>query len=102
MYLPALPAMAEALDTGADQVQLTLSVYLAGLALAQLFCGPISDRYGRRSVMIAGFALFLAASLLCAMAPSIEWLLAGRFIQALGGDAGQVLARAAVSGLLWK
>ena len=96
MYLPALPAMAEALDTGADQVQLTLSVYLAGLALAQLFCGPISDRYGRRPVMIAGFALFLAASLLCALAPSIGWLLVGRFLQALGGAAGPVLARAAV------
>ncbi|PMR69706.1 multidrug effflux MFS transporter [Halomonas heilongjiangensis] len=96
MYLPAMPAMAEALGTGPDQVQLTLSLYMAGFALAQLFCGPISDRFGRRPVMIAGFALFLVASLLCAFAPSIEWLLAGRFLQALGGAAGPVLGRAAV------
>ncbi|MGM0782598.1 MAG: multidrug effflux MFS transporter [Pseudomonadota bacterium] len=96
MYLPAMPAMAEALDTGPDQVQLTLSLYMAGFALAQLFCGPVSDRFGRRPVMIAGFSLFLLASLLCAFAPSIEWLLAGRFLQALGGAAGPVLGRAAV------
>ncbi|MFP4137371.1 MAG: multidrug effflux MFS transporter [Halomonas sp.] len=96
MYLPAMPQMAAALDTGPDQVQLTLSLYMAGFALAQLFCGPISDRFGRRPVMIAGFTLFLAASLLCAFAPSIEWLLAGRFLQALGGAAGPVLGRAAV------
>ncbi|WFM71452.1 multidrug effflux MFS transporter [Halomonas sp. CKK8] len=96
MYLPAMPAMAEALATGPDQVQLTLSLYMAGFALAQLFCGPISDRFGRRPVMIAGIILFLAASLLCAFAPSIEWLLAGRFLQAFGGAAGPVLGRAAV------
>ncbi|MBF7053823.1 multidrug effflux MFS transporter [Halomonas sp. KAO] len=96
MYLPAMPAMAEALNTGPDQVQLTLSLYMTGFALAQLFCGPISDRFGRRPVMIAGFSLFLAASLLCAFAPSIEWLLAGRFLQAFGGAAGPVLGRAAV------
>lgn len=96
MYLPAMPAMAEALDTGPDQIQLTLSLYMAGFAVAQLFCGPVSDRFGRRPVMIAGFSLFLLASLLCAFAPSIEWLLAGRFLQALGGATGPVLGRAAV------
>ncbi len=96
MYLPAMPAMAEALGTGPDQVQLTLSFYMAGFALAQLFCGPLSDRFGRRPVMIAGFALFLLASLLCAFAPDVEWLLAGRFLQAVGGAAGPVLGRAAV------
>lgn len=96
MYLPAMPAMAEALDTGPDQVQLTLSFYMAGFAMAQLFCGPISDRLGRKPVMIAGFSLFLLASLLCAFAPSIEVLLAGRFLQAFGGAAGPVLARASV------
>ncbi|MGL6213381.1 MFS transporter, partial [Billgrantia desiderata] len=96
MYLPAMPAMAEALDTGPDQVQLTLSLYMAGFAAAQLFCGPFSDRFGRKPVMIFGFSLFLVASLLCAFAPSIEWLLAGRFLQALGGATGPVLGRAAV------
>ena len=96
MYLPAMPAMAEALGTGPERVQLTLSFYMAGFALAQLFCGPLSDRFGRRPVMIGGFALFLVASLLCAFAPNIEWRPAGRFLQALGGAAGPVLARAAV------
>lgn len=96
MYLPAMPAMAEALNTGPDRIQLTLSLYMAGFALAQLLCGPISDRFGRRPVMIAGLSLFLAASLLCAWAPSVEWLLVGRFLQAFGGAAGPVLARASV------
>ena len=96
MYLPAMPAMAEALNTGPDRIQLTLSLYMAGFALAQLVCGPISDRFGRRPVMIAGLSLFLAASLLCAWAPSVEWLLVGRFLQAFGGAAGPVLARASV------
>ncbi|PXX96648.1 multidrug effflux MFS transporter [Halomonas sp. LBP4] len=96
MYLPAMPEMAAALDTGPDQIQLTLSLYMAGFALAQLICGPIADRFGRKPVMIAGFALFLVASLLCAFAPSIEWLLVGRFLQAFGGSAGPVLGRAAV------
>ena len=96
MYLPAMPAMAEALHTGPDRIQLTLSLYMAGFALAQLLCGPISDHVGRRPVMIAGLSLFLAASILCAWAPSVEWLLVGRFLQAFGGAAGPVLARAAV------
>ena len=96
MYLPAMPAMAEALATGPDQMQLTLSLYMAGFAVAQLFCGPVSDRFGRKPVMLVGFSLFLVASLLCAFAPNIEWLLAGRFLQALGGATGPVLGRAAV------
>lgn len=96
MYLPAMPAMAEALTTGPDQIQLTLSLYMAGFAMAQLLCGPISDRFGRRPVMVAGLTLFLIASLLCAWSPNVEWLLAGRFLQAFGGAAGPVLARAAV------
>ncbi|TFH87614.1 Bcr/CflA family efflux MFS transporter [Billgrantia azerbaijanica] len=96
MYLPAMPAMADALGTGPDQVQLTLSLYMAGFALAQLVCGPVSDRVGRKPVLLAGFGLFLFASLLCALAPSIEVLLVGRFLQAFGGAAGPVLGRAAV------
>lgn len=96
MYLPAMPAMAAAMDTGPDQVQLTLSLYMVGFALAQLICGPLSDRFGRKPVMIVGIGLFLLASLLCAFAPTIEILLVGRFLQALGGAAGPVLGRAAV------
>jgi len=96
MYLPALPAIGQALGAGPDQVQLTLSLYMAGFAVAQLVCGPLSDRYGRKPVLLGGMAVFAVASLLCAFAPSIEVLLAGRFLQALGGAAGPVLGRAAV------
>lgn len=96
IYLPAMPAMADALDTGPDQVQLTLSIYMAGFALAQLVCGPLSDRYGRKPILVLGVALFLVASLICAFAPRIEPLLVGRFLQAFGGAVGPVLGRAAV------
>ncbi|ATJ81028.1 multidrug effflux MFS transporter [Halomonas beimenensis] len=96
MYLPAMPAMAAALDAGPDQVQLTLSLYMAGFALAQLICGPLADRFGRKPVLIGGLALFLATSMLCALAQSIEALLLGRFLQALGGSVGPVLGRAMV------
>ena len=96
MYLPAMPAMREALGTGADQIQLTLSLYLIGFAMAQLLCGPLSDRFGRKPILAAGMGIFLLASLACAFAPNIETLLVARFFQALGGSAGPVLGRAAV------
>lgn len=99
MYLPAMPEIANSIGADAAEVQFTLSVYLAGFAFAQLICGPFSDRFGRRSVMIVGFAVFLIASLMCALATSIEWLLAGRFLQAVGGAVGPVLGRAAVRDL---
>ncbi|MDX1756959.1 MAG: multidrug effflux MFS transporter [Marinobacter sp.] len=96
MYLPALPAMGAALSAGADQVQLTLSVYMAGFALAQLLCGPLADRFGRKPVMLGGFLLFAVASLGCALTSDIETLIVCRFLQALGGSAGPVLGRAAI------
>lgn len=96
MYLPAMPAMREALGTGADQIQLTLSLYLIGFAMAQLLCGPLSDRFGRKPILAIGMGIFLLASLACAWAPNIETLLVARFFQALGGAAGPVLGRAAV------
>ncbi|ALM50927.1 multidrug effflux MFS transporter [Halomonas huangheensis] len=96
MYLPAMPAMRESLATGADEIQLTLSLYLIGFAVAQLLCGPLSDRYGRKPILLGGMLLFLVASMICAFAPNVEVLLAGRFLQALGGAAGPVLGRAAV------
>ncbi len=99
MYLPAMPAMAEALQATPAQVQLTLSIYLVGFAGTQLVCGPLSDRYGRRPVLLGGFGLFLLASALCTVAPTIEVLLVGRFLQALGGAVGPVLGRAMVRDL---
>jgi DHA1 family bicyclomycin/chloramphenicol resistance-like MFS transporter len=96
MYLPALPSMAESLNAGPDRIQLTLSIYLAGFALAQLICGPLADRFGRKPIMVIGFVLFAIASVGCALASNIETLILFRFLQALGGSAGPVLGRAAV------
>lgn len=96
MYLPALPMIGDNLSASAGEVQLTLSLYLVGFAIAQLLCGPLADRFGRKPIMIGGFVLFAIASIGCALAESIETLLAFRFLQALGGSAGPVLGRAAV------
>ena len=96
MYLPALPQIGSDFGSGADAVQLTLSLYMAGFALAQLVCGPIADRFGRKPVMIAGFLLFDIASVGCELATDIETLILCRFLQALGGSAGPVLGRAAI------
>lgn len=96
LYLPSLPAIREALGSDEPSVQLTLSGFLAAFALCQLVHGPLSDRYGRRPVLLGGLALYLAASVLCMLAPSIGWLIAGRFLQALGACVGPVVGRAVV------
>lgn len=96
LYLPALPAIAADLGTGPERAQLTLGVFIAGFAVAQLVCGPLADRFGRRPVLLAGMALYAVATLVCLVAPSIEVLLAARFVQALGGCAGPVIGRAIV------
>ena len=98
-YLPSFPALARAFATDVDQVQLSLSAYFVGIALGQLIYGPLADRYGRRGPLLAGVALFTLASLACALAPSLEWLIAARFVQALGGCAGMVVSRAVVRDL---
>ena len=96
-YLPAFPAMALALGTDEKHIQLTLAVYFLGLSIGQLAYGPVADRFGRRVPLLVGVSLFTLASLACAFAPSLEWLIAARFVQALGGCAGMVIARAVVS-----
>lgn len=96
-YLPGFPAMATAFGTDETQIQLTLAVYFLGLSIGQLIYGPIADRFGRRIPLLVGVALFTVASLACALAPSLEWLIGARFVQALGGCAGMVLSRAIVS-----
>ncbi len=96
MYLPALPGMGVSLAAGTDQVQMTLSVFMIGFALAQLFCGPLADRFGRKPIMVGGFLVFAAASIGCALAPDIDTLILCRFLQAAGGSAGPVLGRAAI------
>ena len=96
-YLPGFPAMATAFATDETQIQLTLAVYFLGLSIGQLIYGPIADRFGRRIPLLVGVGLFTVASLACALAPSLEWLIGASFVQALGGCAGMVLSRAIVS-----
>jgi DHA1 family bicyclomycin/chloramphenicol resistance-like MFS transporter len=99
MYLPSLPDIARALDASTAQVQLTISTYLIGFAVGQVVYGPVSDRHGRKPVLLAAIALYCVASLACALATSIHMLIAARAVQALGGSGGIVLARAMVRDL---
>ena len=96
MYLPALPTMAVEFASSSGPIQLTLSLYLAGFALAQIIYGPLSDRFGRKPVMLAGMAIFIVASVGCILSTQVGSLIVMRFLQAAGGAAGPVLARAMV------
>src|SRR3954447_9496408 len=96
MYLPALPHIAEELNTTQSFVQLSLTLFMLGLALGQLLVGPLSDVRGRRTPLLIGLAIYSVASLLCAFSPSIWFFIALRFIQGLSGAAGIVLSRAIV------
>ncbi len=96
LYLPSMPGMAASLGVDYAAVQVTLSVYLAAVAVGQLIIGPVSDRYGRRPALLGGLVLFVIGSLICLLAPNIAVLNVGRVIQALGGCAGISLSRAIV------
>jgi DHA1 family bicyclomycin/chloramphenicol resistance-like MFS transporter len=99
MYLPSLPDIARQLSASTAQVQLTISAYLIGFALGQIVYGPLSDRHGRKPVLLAAVGLYCAASVACALSTSIDMLIAARALQALGGSGGIVLARAIVRDL---
>ena len=99
MYLPSLPAIGQALDASTAAVQLTISSYLLGFAVGQILYGPLSDRVGRRPVILAALVIYVAATVVCAVAQTIGILIALRFVQALGGAGCIVLARAAVRDL---
>ncbi|WP_112662447.1 multidrug effflux MFS transporter [Microvirga flavescens] len=99
MYLPSLPMIAAALQATSAEVQLTLSTFLLGFAVGQFFYGPVSDRVGRKPVLLFGLGLFILASFACALAPSIETLIGARFLQALGASGPIVLGRAIVRDL---
>jgi len=99
MYLPSLPDIARQLDATAAQAQLTISAYLIGFAVGQIVYGPVSDRHGRKPVLLVAIGLYCFASLACALSTSIEMLIAARFAQALGGCGGIVLTRAIVRDL---
>ncbi len=96
VIIPALPATARAMHMSIGATQLTITLYLVGLAVGQLLYGPVSDRFGRRPVLLAGLTLFTAASILTALAPNPAVLIGSRILQSIGGCAGLVLGRAAV------
>ncbi|HEY0171578.1 MAG TPA: multidrug effflux MFS transporter [Pyrinomonadaceae bacterium] len=96
MSLPAMPQLQQTFNAGISAVQLTLSIFLAGFALGQIICGPLSDRWGRRPVLLAGLALFTLAGFVCAGSDSLPMLLAARFVQGAGASVGPVVARAIV------
>ncbi|WP_069172584.1 multidrug effflux MFS transporter [Streptomyces griseus] len=99
MYLPALPAVTDALHAPAATVQLTLTACLTGMALGQLVVGPMSDRWGRRRPLLLGMAVYVLATVICAFAPSAELLIGFRLVQGLAGAAGIVISRAVVRDL---
>lgn len=96
LYLASLPSLASVFGAPTATVQLTLSMFAIAFGGAQLVIGPLSDRYGRRPVVIWGLGLYVLASVLCALAPSIELLIAARFVQALGCCSAIIIARAIV------
>jgi MFS transporter, DHA1 family, multidrug resistance protein len=96
MSLPALPALVAAFATTADRVQLTLSLFVLGYAGGQLVYGPLSDRFGRRPLLLVGLVLYAAAGFACALAPNIAVLVTARFVQGFGACVGPVLGRATV------
>jgi len=96
MFVPALATVAHDLRASPASVQLTISLYVLGLAFGQLAYGPLSDLYGRRPLLLGGLALFTMAGIVCMLAKGVETLIVARFIQALGGCSGLLLARAIV------
>ena len=99
MYLPAMPAMSRQLHAGESVVQLSLTVFVIGLAAGQVVAGPLSDMWGRRRPLLAGMVLYVAGSAWCALAPDAGQLVGGRVLQSLGAAAGAVMARAIVRDL---
>ncbi len=96
MYLPAVPAMEKALGASEAEGQWTLAAYFLGMSVGQLFYGRTSDKIGRRPVLIFGMLLYIAASLACALAPSVAAIIAARLIQALGACCSTVIARSVI------
>ncbi|HSK41199.1 MAG TPA: multidrug effflux MFS transporter [Arenibaculum sp.] len=96
IFVPSMPGLMAAFGTSYAKAQLTLTLYLIGIAVGQLLYGPLSDRFGRRPVLLGGLGIYVAASALCAAAASVDLLIAGRIAQAVGGCAGMVLSRAIV------
>jgi DHA1 family bicyclomycin/chloramphenicol resistance-like MFS transporter len=96
LYLASLPGLATSFNVPASTVQLTLSLFVIGFGGAQLIVGPLSDRFGRRPVLLGGLSLYVVSSILCSLAPSIDMLIAARFLQAIGCCSAVIIARAIV------
>lgn len=99
MYLPSMPELTLDLRTNASVAQLTITAFLIGISTGQLFFGPLSDRLGRKGPLVAGSVVCLLASVAAALAPSVQVLIALRFVQGFAGAAGVVIARAMVADL---
>ncbi|TIT75448.1 MAG: multidrug effflux MFS transporter, partial [Mesorhizobium sp.] len=99
MYLPALPSIGEDLHAGTAAVQMSLLIFFLSMGFGQIVVGPISDMVGRKLPLHAGLALFMVGGVGSAMAPTIEWLIAFRFLQGLGASAGMAIPRAIVRDL---
>jgi DHA1 family bicyclomycin/chloramphenicol resistance-like MFS transporter len=94
MVIPVMPAMAADLQASPGVIQMTVTLYLFGLSIGQLIYGPLSDRYGRRPILLGGLALYVLSGLVVATTANAALLLPARIFQALGGCSGLVLGRA--------
>jgi DHA1 family bicyclomycin/chloramphenicol resistance-like MFS transporter len=99
LLVPALPKLALTFGRDIGIAQMTVSLYMVGIACSQIIMGPLSDKFGRRPVLLAGLGLMVAASLGCSFAESLPQLIAARFLQALGGATGMVVSRAIIRDL---
>ena len=99
MLVPALPVLATVFGRDISIAQMTVSLYMVGIACSQIIMGPLSDRFGRRPVLLAGLGLMVMASAACIFAETLPQLIAARFLQALGGAAGMVVSRAIIRDL---
>ncbi len=99
MYLPGFPAIASDLHTDISHVALSLTSYFIGISIGQLFYGPLLDRFGRKKPVVAGLTIYIVAAIGCGLSPTIDWLVAQRFLLAIGGCVGIVAARAIVRDL---
>src|ERR1700742_3546298 len=99
MLVPALPILAKNFESNVSIAQMTVSLYMVGIACSQILMGPLSDRFGRRPVLLVGLSLMVVASVACIFAETLPQLIAARFFQALGGASGMVISRAIIRDL---